>query len=103
MPLASAGHPAVLGVWLGEELAGERDNGLCRVTARDPGAFGAGGRVVDNRAAPVGRGCGCLGTLLGELLGLAICVPGEWVGLSIRVVARVVGGAGVVGGECATL
>lgn len=83
MPLTSARHSAVFSVWMVEELAGERDNGLCGVPSCDPSAFGAGGRVVDDGTAAVGRGCGCPGALLGELLCLAICVPWEWVGLSI--------------------
>ena len=83
VPFASTGHPAVLGIWLGEELAGEGDNGLCRVSMRDPGAFGAGGCVVDDGAAAVGCGGSCAGALLGELLRLAICVPGERVGLVV--------------------
>ena len=103
MPFASARHPAVLCVGLGEELAGEGHDGLGRVPTRDPGAFGAAGCVVDERTAAVGRERGGSGAPGGELLGPAICVPGEWVGLLVRV-ARV-GGRRVVarGGERATL
>ena len=58
MPLTSARHSAVFSVWMVEELAGERDNGLCGIPSCDPSAFGARGRVVDDRTAAVGRGCG---------------------------------------------
>ena len=102
VPLASTGHPAVLGVWLVEKLAGERDDSVCWEPSCDPGAFRAGGRVVDDGTAAVGRRCDRPGALLGDLLRLAIRVPREWVGLVIRV-ARVVGRAGVVWGEGATL
>lgn len=104
VPFASAGHPTVFGVWLGEELAGKRDDGLCGVSARDPGAFRAGRRVVDDGAASVGRGGGCSGSLLGKLLCLAVRVPWEGIGLVIGI-ARVVGaGEGAAGeGECTTL
>ena len=102
MPFTSAGHPAVFGVRVVEELAGERYDSLSRVPAGDPGAFGAAGCVVDGGAAPVGRGCGGSGAFLGELLGLAICVPGEWVGLLVRVV-RVVVRCVARDGERATL
>ena len=83
VPLTSTGHPAVLGVWLVEELAGERNNSLCWVPSCDPSAFGAGGRVVYDGAAAVGRRCGGPGALLGKLLRLTIYVPWEWVWLAI--------------------
>lgn len=83
VPLTSTRHPAVLGVWLVEKLAGERDNRLCWVPSSDPGAFGTRGRVVYDGAATVGSGCGRPGAFLGKLLRLTRCVPWEWVGLAI--------------------
>ena len=108
VPFTSTRHPTVLGVGVVEKLAGERYDGLCRVAARDPGAFGAAGRVVDDRAAAVGRGRGGSGALLGELLGPAVHVPGERVGLLVGVARVVVHGeaaaaaAAARDGECTT-